>query len=93
MIEFIYSQPPWLVAAAAVLLVLLLGGMGGMLVAEIEKRRAAASAAEAARWRAMPSPQPRVVTGRTVRLTCCASPDYPAGARYCIRCGKGVRHG
>ncbi len=34
---------------------------------------------------------PRVATGATVRLACCAAPDVPRGAAYCIRCGKQVQ--
>lgn len=31
------------------------------------------------------------VVGPTERLACCAAPDVPDGADYCIACGKPVR--
>ena len=40
-----------------------------------------------------PPPSRRVVTaatGETVRLRCCASPDYPPGTVCCINCGRPV---
>ena len=98
MIEFIHILPPWLIAFSAVLIVLLLGALVGLVASGLEERR---RAAETARWNTrmaglraaeqIAQQALGVATGRTVRLACCARPDYPDGAAYCISCGRRLR--
>lgn len=38
--------------------------------------------------RTWPAVEIPAATGPTTRLPCCATPDYPPGARHCIHCGR-----
>ena len=97
MIEFIHILPPWLVAFSAVLIVLLLGALLGLVASGLEERR---RAAEAARWNTrmaglraaeqLAQQALGAAIGPTQRLACCARPDYPDGAAYCISCGRRI---